>query len=274
MPSSRKSKAGQWGLSGNALKYIAMFSMLADHIGLVILEWTLYYRGSMGRVAWIMVSEWWDVLYRISRVLRMAGRLAFPIYCFLLVEGFLHTGSWKKYWLRLAAFALISEIPFSLAVWNAWPGGSRNVFLELAIGLLVLRGLKGCEGLWAPRGFRERPGLLHVSRLAAMAAVIGTGCVLACVWKTDYDMDGILIISAYYLLRKRRGAQAVAGGGLCFLNSWERNHGAGALAAVPVLLYNGKKGKDGWKYLFYWFYPVHLMVLFLIRRFIIGIPLG
>ncbi len=103
----------------------------------------------------------------------------------LLVEGFLHTRDWRRYWLRMAAFALISEIPFRLAVWNTWAGGSSNVYVELAIGLLVLRGLKQSEGLTQPR------------RAAGMAAVIGGGCLAAVFLKADYDMDGILIISLF-----------------------------------------------------------------------------
>ena len=167
MPFSRKKPEIQVGLSGTALKYIAMATMLADHIGAVLLERIVYYRGNLEQVAMLMTSQWGDTLYWLWRMLRTVGRIAFPIYCFLLVEGFLHTRDWRRYWLRMAAFALISEIPFRLAVWNTWAGGSSNVYVELAIGLLVLRGLKQSEGLTQPR------------RAAGMAAVIGGGCPAA-----------------------------------------------------------------------------------------------
>ena len=150
MPSSRKKPETQGGLSGTALKYIAMTAMLADHIGVVLLERIVYYRGGLERVAMLMTSQWGDRLCWLGQVLRSAGRIAFPIYCFLLVEGFLHTRDWRRYWLRMAAFALISEIPFRLAVWNTWAGGGCNVYVELAIGLLVLRGLKQSQGLTVP----------------------------------------------------------------------------------------------------------------------------
>lgn len=261
MGSSRKRAAGPGGFSGSALKYIAMCSMLLDHIGVVILERIVYYRGGLEQIARLMTSDWGGVLYALSRVLRTAGRLAFPIYCFLLVEGFLHTRDWRRYWVRLAAFALISELPFSLAVYNQWVGRSHNVFFELAAGLLVLQGLRQCEALRDP------------VRQAGGAAVICAGCAAACLMRADYDLDGILIISAFYLLRERRLPQALAGCGLSFLDSMEQSYGAGALAAFPILLYNGRKGETRWKYVFYWFYPLHLLLLFIIRRFLIGIPL-
>jgi len=91
MPSSRKKPETQGGLSSTALKYIAMTTMLADHIGAVLLERIVYYRGNLERVALIMTSQWGDTLYWLCQVLRSVGRIAFPIYCFLLVEGFLHT---------------------------------------------------------------------------------------------------------------------------------------------------------------------------------------
>lgn len=262
MPSSRRKTAGTGGLSGAALKYIAMLSMVMDHIGAVILERVVYYRGNLDGVAGVMGSEWGDVLYGMSRVCRIAGRISFPIYAFLLVEGFLHTRDWRRYWLRLAVFALISEIPFRLAVLNAWTGGRLNVFVELAAGLLVLRLLK------------EWGRLSESSRTAAYAVSVGAGCVLVYLLKADYDIEGILLISACYLLRESRPAQALTVGVLSFLESMEWGYGAGALAALPLFLYNGRKGRTRWRYGFYLFYPVHLLLLFLIRRFIIGIPMG
>lgn len=180
MPFSRKKPEIQVGLSGTALKYIAMATMLADHIGAVLLERIVYYRGNLEQVAMLMTSQWGDTLYWLWRMLRTVGRIAFPIYCFLLVEGFLHTRDWRRYWLRMAAFALISEIPFRLAVWNTWAGGSSNVYVELAIGLLVLRGLKQSEGLTQPR---RRDGGRNRRRMSGRCVFEGG---LRHGWDTDY----------------------------------------------------------------------------------------
>ena len=84
MPFSRKKPEIQVGLSGTALKYIAMATMLADHIGAVLLERIVYYRGNLEQVAMLMTSQWGDTLYWLWRMLRTVGRIAFPIYCFLL----------------------------------------------------------------------------------------------------------------------------------------------------------------------------------------------
>ena len=91
------------GLSGSTLKLIAIVSMLIDHVAAAVIVRVLY------------AGHWTEQLYQIYRVMRSVGRIAFPIFCFFLVEGFEHTRDRKKYALRLFLFALISEIPFDLA---------------------------------------------------------------------------------------------------------------------------------------------------------------
>ena len=85
------------GLSGSTLKLIAIVTMFIDHLGVVAFE--------------TQISNYMVPYY----IMRLIGRLAFPIFCFLLVEGFFHTRDVKKYALRLLVFAFISEIPFDLA---------------------------------------------------------------------------------------------------------------------------------------------------------------
>ena len=96
------------GISGNGLKLIALLSMLTDHFGAVVVERT--------RVFNQFDTQFWDTIYG---PLRSVGRLAFPIFCFLLVEGFIHTKDVKKYFFRLMLFAFLSEIPFNLALTGA-----------------------------------------------------------------------------------------------------------------------------------------------------------
>ena len=93
-----------FSLSGTALKRIACLSMLLDHIGASLLENGLFKQGAF-----------WPGDVQLDGVLRLAGRLAFPIFCFLAVEGFLHTHDVKKYVRRLLLFGLLSEVPFDLA---------------------------------------------------------------------------------------------------------------------------------------------------------------
>ena len=115
-------------LDSDALKLIAMVTMLIDHIGAAILL-PAHFTG-------INISNTWVDVYDLSRKI---GRTAFPIFVFLLVEGFFHTHSRKKYFGRLLLFALLSEIPFDLAFYGVlFYESSQNVFLTLAIFILLI----------------------------------------------------------------------------------------------------------------------------------------
>ncbi|MFQ9705376.1 MAG: TraX family protein [Enterocloster clostridioformis] len=250
MPSSRKKPETQGGLSGTALKYIAMTAMLADHIGVVLLERIVYYRGGLERVAMLMTSQWGTGSVGCARCSGPRDGLHFQSTAFCWWRDSLHTRDWRRYWLRMAAFALISEIPFRLAVWNTWAGGGCNVYVELAIGLA------GAPGPETEPGFNgDVP--CHWDGRRRWWRMPG-GCLL----KADYDMDGILIISLFYLLRDKRPVQGDVRqppvfSGVLGRVSWDR----GSFGGAPAF-YNGRKGQARWKYAFYWFYPLHLMALF------------
>ena len=140
MPFSRKKPEIQGGLSGTALKYIAMTTMLADHIGAVLLERIVYYRGNLEQVAMLMTSQWGDTLYWLWRMLRTVGGLHFPFTAF--------TGGGIPSYKGLAQI-LAQDGCVCAYLRNSFPPGcveyvgrgSSNVYVELAIGLLVLRGL-------------------------------------------------------------------------------------------------------------------------------------
>lgn len=246
----------QTGLSGSALKWIAIGSMLLDHVGAVLLEGGLMGNTQAQLDAFLLLPSAMAVSLA-DLVLRMIGRLAFPIFCFLLVQGFLHTRSAPKYLARLAVFALISEVPFDLAVADRWFDPSyQNVFFTLALGLLVLMAMRRCEQqgyAWA--------GLL--------AAVAGSAAALAL--RTDYDATGILLIVVFYVLRNKKSWCFILAGALLVRSSWVLL-GTAALALIPIHLYNGQKGRALPKYLIYCFYPAHLLALFLIRRLAMGVP--
>ena len=119
-----------FSLSGTALKRIACLSMLLDHIGASLLENGLFRCSAID-----------PRLVGLDQLLRLAGRLAFPIYCFLLVEGFLHTHDFKKYALRMLGFALISEWPFDWAFFSGVYWGHQNVYFTLLLGLALILAL-------------------------------------------------------------------------------------------------------------------------------------
>ena len=109
------------GISAATLKWIALITMTIDHFAA---------SGLFSQLAYGMVG--WRLADQLYMLLRIIGRLAFPIYCFLLAEGFRHTRSRERYALRLGLFALISEIPFDLAACHVvWDWNDQNVFFTL-----------------------------------------------------------------------------------------------------------------------------------------------
>ena len=246
LPSARR------GLSGTALKMIACITMLIDHIGASCIEAGLLLPElETGEVSGGALNQL--PLYQLDRVLRFTGRLAFPIFCFLLVEGFVHTHDVKKYVRRLFLFALISEVPFDLAFFRTpFALDHQNVYWTLALGVLAMAGLKHFE---KPDGSASWKGLLW-------AAGCTLAALLAC---TDYDGSGVIIICALYLTRADRKRQCIVGAALF---AWELT---APLAFVLVWFYNGQRGRctPAMQKVFYWFYPVHLSVLAAVTNLIL-----
>lgn len=233
------------GISGSTLKLIAVLVMLTDHIAATVLLQMAQRDGAGAELA------------RIYDLMRDIGRSAFPIYCYMLVEGLEHTHSRAGYAARLCLFALISEIPFDLAFYGQlfYPG-HQNVFFTLAIALGSMMGLEALQkhrvisGKDAPdRLIRGLLALLDMAGAMALAQFLGA----------DYSWAGVACILVMYLLRQNRGACLVMGylAFLLLLGEFE------TLPAFLLLaLYRGKKGFSA-KYFFYAFYPVHLILLYL-----------
>ena len=249
------------GISSAVLKNIAVVTMLIDHIGAVIVIRLLIQKGLYGAmvdqeayIAWVGQNRG---MYGTYMAMRIIGRLAFPIYCFLLAEGFQKTHNVKKYLGRMLLFALISEIPFDLALsGRLWDTEYQNVFFTLFIGLMVIAGLRLVDQrLAGTETWRKLAGV------GLYAVIIVAGSALALVLKTDYSFKGILAITVLYLFRSRRKAQVWAGVIVFLLMG-----GLEMIAALSFLLiwfYNGERGRQN-KYFFYFFYPVHLLLLWLV----------
>lgn len=242
------------GISGSALKIIAVVTMMIDHIGAALIEIGILRIYDPIRLQVILGTETGMIWYRADMIFRGIGRISFPIFCFLLVEGFVHTKNLKKYTIQMFLFAILSEIPFDLAFHHRpFYEGAQNVFFTLGIGLLVLYGLRRYQ-------FHE------VKRLFIAAA----GCAAAFVLKTDYDIFGIFLIMVLYLLRERKALQSLTGGLMMIFETYAF-YCSGVLAFIPIWYYNGTRGKLNPKYYFYWFYPVHLLFLYLLRTYIMKV---
>ena len=247
---------GRLAWNGYGLKIVAVITMLIDHVGASIL-WR-YIEACHG------YND--SVLMGIYEMMRYIGRMAFPIYCFLLVEGFLHTRSVGKYALRLGIFALISEVPFDIALnQKLWRPGSNNVFFTLLIGLLLIWGISKVEIFY--EFWREKQLDAFIGTLAALAVavlmVVPALFLAELIFASDYGMGGVLAILVLYLLRKYR----LIGYVLAILVLYVFAGSSEILALImlfPLSMYDGTRGteKGKWdKYFFYGFYPVHLLVL-------------
>ena len=227
---------GKRGISSSTLKIIAMISMLIDHIAYILIAPAVRVNGPDSSI------------YTLYRAMRGVGRIAFPIYCFLLTEGFFRTHDRKKYAFRLLLFALISEIPYNLAFYGSLRySGHSNVFFSLLLGFIMMSLMEKAQNHF--RDYR----IVVMIYLAAFAA-----CGVCAEWiQCEYGIKGIIAIALLYLFRMSKEEQMIVG---CVAFCWE----PAALFAFPLIaLYNGKRGSN-LKYVFYAFYPVHILFLYLI----------
>lgn len=163
------------GINGTTLKIIALVAMFIDHFAAVILEnkqallMNAAHLDSLDeQVAWVTSHPMWTFG---PIILRLIGRFGFPLFVYLLVEGYTHTRSVKKYALNLAAFAAISEIPFNLGFENKlfYPG-YQNVFFTLLLGLLCIWAM---DEFGAKREWNKKVAMLFIPSTLVLGAFIG-----------------------------------------------------------------------------------------------------
>ena len=245
-------------LSSDILKMIALITMLIDHIGASLVLQALSF----------VDVENYDAWYIFYRILRNLGRTSFPIYAFLLVEGFFYTHSRKKYFERLALFALLSEIPYDMAFHGSvFYGKDQNVFLTLVVGFLAIWGLERCKEMclaFSKQGEMGKNILSWGTMLAVSVLLVFLCSIFAKVLHMDYGSYGVWLIVLFYLGMRWNISRVLVCivGYLLFL--WEPFCFGGFLL---ILFYNGtrKPRGKGIQYCFYLFYPMHLLILGLLR---------
>lgn len=251
--------ASKKGISSSTLKLIAITAMLIDHIGAVVLEPVVMQSGTIN-----LASGNIPGLFIVDMFLRLViGRIAFPIFCFMLVEGFQRTSNVYKYAIRLLGFAVLSEIPFDLAVNGSWMDNSyQNVFFTLFFGLLVMILAEKADSMGRNKWFAG--GLKLVCLLAGMAG--------AWLLHTDYGAYGVFCIAVLYFFQGSKKKQLLAGSAAFIGGDLLFNGGLTELLSplgfLAVAQYNGERGLR-MKYVFYLFYPVHLLVLYGVRLLIL-----
>lgn len=211
------------GLNSFHLKLIAVITMIIDHIGL------------------FFFPE--HILFRII------GRLSFPIFAFLIVEGFYHTRDIRKYMIRLAGLGVISEIPFDLLTTGKFFDlRHQNVFFTLLIGWILLY------------GYEKQYSTFSKVSFAFLILIAGD------LFRVDYGAWGVLMIFCFFIFRERMWAKIVS---VAVINVVVFGYiqAFAVLALLPICLYNGEKGR-GYKYFFYLVYPVHLWIIWIIKTMI------
>lgn len=248
------------GISQEGLKLIACLTMLIDHIGYEII-YPVYSGMSIVSAADLPQVR---MVYRLYLLCRCIGRIAFPIFAFLLVEGFHHTRSRKKYALRLMLGALLAEIPYDLMVSGQAFWQQQSVMVTLLLGFCAV---------WCMDRSRS---------LAWKPVVMLPFVLLAEVLMTDYGWAGIVLIALFDLSRQMYSPNLVRTGGMIvlfhYMSSYVFQIGGisfpmqvlGVLSMLFIMNYDGRKRtySRGAQLVFYLFYPVHMLALWAIGTMI------
>ena len=226
-------------LDGTMLKIIAMVSMVFDHVG--------------------------DMFFPEVMWLRMIGRLAMPIFSFCIAEGYIHTRDRKKYILRLLIFALISEIPFDLAFEGKIGLSHQNIMLTFFLAVLALYLFDLIRG-----EVKEDTGKYSMGRTIPGIFVIVAMAFAALLLKADYTIFAVVAVFLFYVFKDAKYfIRSTVGVAFLALTRTMGYYCTTGLSIIPLLLYNGKRGR-GLKWLFYVFYPGHLLVLYVIKLALSG----
>ncbi|MDO4451737.1 MAG: TraX family protein [Lachnospiraceae bacterium] len=211
------------GLNSFQLKLIAVITMIIDHVGL------------------FFFPE--HILFRII------GRISFPIFAFLIVEGFYHTRDIWKYMIRLGVFAVLSEIPFDLlTTGKVLDLRHQNVFFTLLIGVILM--------------YVYEKQYSTFSKVSTVFLIMLAGDV----FRTDYGSWGVLMIFCFFIFRERMAAKLIS---VAVINIVVFGYiqAFAVMALLPIYFYNGEKGRS-YKYFFYLVYPVHLWIIWIIKTII------
>ncbi len=197
-----------------------------------------------GRV--MMLSGW-------ASVLQLVGNLSVPVFAFLLVEGFYHTGSLKKYLLRMAFFGMLSEVPYDLALYGRpWDLTGQNVFFTYFVCLVML---------WSFSYFQNRQGfMLWAMRLAAVLAA----AVWVSVMRSCFGLITVALCAVYALLREKRGQAILIGAAVSVA------YISAPVSAFPLWNYAGARGRTWNKFIYYALYPAHLLLLWAVTLAVTG----
>lgn len=283
-------------LDGKTIKIIAIITMFIDHMTCCFMEVARTADG---------ISLMYAIPYgkQIDTVGRAIGRCAFPVFCFMLVEGYIHTRSRAGYLMRLLFFAAVSQVPFNLIFFPSAEAPHSDTIFTLSIGFVMIWGIDLLARILLPESYhpvpvdllrggadRVRPAADKLKKrlgiplpranangknflplilfLAGAALLINGGGFIAKHFGCDYSYGGIGTIALLYIFYKVRPLSLLIA--WIWLTAYNNNELLAITGFWLIWCYNGRRGRQN-KYFFYVFYPAHLMLLYLIRRQIFGV---
>jgi hypothetical protein len=248
------------GISQEGLKLIACLTMLMDHIGYEIL-YPIY--TSVSAVNAVDLPEV-RLLYKLYLLCRCIGRISLPIFAFLLVEGMHHTADRKQYALRLAAVAVLAEIPYNLVISGNISAPKQSIMATLLLGFLAVHYMGKCRSItWKP-------------------LVLLPFAVLADVFRVEYGWEGVVLIALFELSKEMYSPNLVRIGGMIILSHYMPSRilhlgnftmpmqVLSVLSMLFIVKYDRRKltHSRAVQWGFYLFYPMHLLILWGIGQMI------
>ena len=227
----------KFGLTNNQLKIIAMMSMLCDHVGLLF--------------------------FPDEDIFRIIGRLAFPIFAYMIAEGCRYTKNRTKYLGMIAGMGIVFQLVYLVAMESLYQG----ILVTFSLAIITIYAIDGI--------FKSKKLWMILASIASLLFVAAFVFVLPVLLKgTDFDIDyglwGILLPVAVYFLPNRLwrtvGIALILLARAIHYTVFPVSLGTlqwfALLSVVLLALYNGERGKAKMKYVFYIFYPAHLVILY------------
>lgn len=223
--------------NGAQLKYLAFVSMLTDHVNNALI---------------IPMLDGEGFLLYLSNIFSILGRIAFPIFVFFIVEGFFKTGSRRKYLLTLLVFGVISEVPFDMFTSKVFYNPNwNNMMFTLALCLM---------SIWIIDSLKKKISSKILWYIISVFIVAFFG-ILSMLLSLDYDIHAIVVAYIFYIFYNK----PILGAGLGYISIIKELYSF--LGFAMTLTYNGKRGRQ-YKWLNYLFYPLHILILGILRFYL------
>ncbi len=242
-------------ITADGLKMFACIVMLIQTVGIAVIEKGLihldqYTQESLNQA--MSQDSRLMTLAGIGSIMQLIGGMAIPVFAFLLVEGFRNTSDYKKYLLTMIITALVSEISYDLAICGkVWDLSSQNAMITMCICLIMLK----CMELFSnSSGFAG-----SMVRILIMIAAI----VWVSIFRAEYGLCMVLLVTVFYVFDTKNVLKTVLG---CIISLM---YVTGPIAFYGIWCYNGERKDRINKYVYYAFYPLHLLVLGVIAKFVL-----